>query len=228
MLALSEDRRRGTAVIPLPTVSTRAESRSREGVLLDAVAIEKRFRARKVLDDVSFSVASGEVVALVGENGAGKSTLLRICAGLVRPDAGEVSVAGRIGYCPQEPGLLELLKVDEHLRLFGAAVGLTRAAAVAHGRELLSELGFPEQEEATARDLSGGSRQKLNLALALLGDPAVLLLDEPYQGFDHGSYVSFWDHVKRWRRAGRAIVVVSHLLVESVPVDRVLEMAVKR
>jgi hypothetical protein len=83
----------------------------------------------------------------VGENGAGKSTLLRICAGLVRPDGGEVSAAGRIGYCPQEPGLLELLKVDEYLRLFGAAVGLTGAAAVAHGRELLSELGFAEHRD---------------------------------------------------------------------------------
>ena len=200
----------------------------REGDLLTAVAIEKRYQERIVLDNASLSVASGEVVALVGENGAGKSTLLRICAGLVRPDAGELSVAGRIGYCPQEPGLLELLKIDEHLRLFGAAVGLTDAAAVTHGRELMSELGFPEQDEATARELSGGSRQKLNLALALLGDPAILLLDEPYQGFDHGSYVSFWDHVEHWRRAGRAIVVVTHLLVESVPVDRVVELAVEQ
>ena len=200
----------------------------REGDLLTAAAIEKRYRGRIVLDNASLSLASGEVVALVGENGAGKSTLLRICAGLVRPDAGELSVAGRIGYCPQEPGLLELLKIDEHLRLFGAAVGLTGAAAVTRGRELMSEVGFPAQDEATARELSGGSRQKLNLALALLGDPDILLLDEPYQGFDHGSYVSFWDHVERWRRAGRAIVVVTHLLVESVPVDRVVEMAVEQ
>jgi ABC-2 type transport system ATP-binding protein len=204
------------------------ESRPREGGLLTAVAIEKRFRARKVLDDVSLSVASGEVVALVGENGAGKSTLLRICAGLIRPDGGEVSVAGRVGYCPQDPGLLELLTVDEHLRLFGTPVALSSAEAVSRGRELLSELGFGEEEDATARELSGGSRQKLNLALALLGDPAVLLLDEPYQGFDHGSYVSFWEHVGRWRQAGRAIVVVTHLLAESVPVDRVVEMRVTR
>jgi ABC-2 type transport system ATP-binding protein len=215
-------------VIPLPTISSKPESRPREGVLLTAVAIEKRFRARKVLDAVSLSVASGEVVALVGENGAGKSTLLRICAGLLRPDGGEVSVAGRVGYCPQDPGLLELLTVDEHLRLFGTPVALSSAEAVSRGRELLSELGFGEEEDATARELSGGSRQKLNLALALLGDPAVLLLDEPYQGFDHGSYVSFWGHVGRWRQAGRAIVVVTHLLAESVPVDRVVEMRVTR
>jgi ABC-2 type transport system ATP-binding protein len=205
--------------------SSRAQG---DGDLLTAVAIEKGYRKRIVLANAALSVASGEVVALVGENGAGKSTLLRTCAGLVRPDAGQLSVTGRIGYCPQEPGLLELLKVDEHLRLFGAAVGLSGAAAVTHGRELMSELGFPEHDDAPARELSGGSRQKLNLALALLGDPAVLLLDEPYQGFDRGSYVSFWDHVERRRRTGRAIVVVTHLLVESVPVDRVLEMAVKQ
>jgi ABC-2 type transport system ATP-binding protein len=215
-------------VIPLPTTSSKPENRPREGDLLTAVAIEKRYRERMVLDNASLSVASGEVVALVGENGAGKSTLLRICAGLLRPDGGEVSVGGRIGYCPQDPGLFELLTADEHLRLFGTPVGLTGAAATARGRALLSGLGFAEKEDATARELSGGSRQKLNLALALLGDPAVLLLDEPYQAFDHGSYVSFWEHVERWRHAGRAIVVVTHLLVESVPVDRVLELTVKR
>jgi ABC-2 type transport system ATP-binding protein len=215
-------------VIPRPTISSKPENRPREGDLLTAVAIEKRYRERMVLDSASLSVASGEVVALVGENGAGKSTLLRICAGLLRPDGGEVSVAGRIGYCPQDPGLLELLTADEHLRLFGTPVGLTGTAAVARGRAMLSGLGFADKEDVTARELSGGSRQKLNLALALLGDPAVLLLDEPYQGFDHGSYVSFWEHVERWRQAGRAIVVVTHVLVKSVPVDRVLELTVKR
>jgi ABC-2 type transport system ATP-binding protein len=198
------------------------------GPLLRASAIEKRCGERPVLDRVSLAVDAGEAIALVGENGAGKTTLLRICAGLIVTDDGQVSISGSTGYCPQEPGLLELLTADEHLRLFGAPIGLTGAAAVARGRELLSGLGFAEKEDATARALSGGSRQKLNLALALLGDPAILLLDEPYQAFDHGSYVSFWEHVQCWRQEGRAIVVVTHLLVESVPVDRVLELTVKR
>ncbi len=75
-----------------------------------------------------------------------------------------------------------------------------------------------------AKDLSGGTRQKLNVALALLGDPPILLLDEPYQGFDRGSYVNFWDHVERWRQEGRAVLIVTHMLAELERVDRVVEL----
>jgi ABC-2 type transport system ATP-binding protein len=78
------------------------------------------------------------------------------------------------------------------------------------------------------RDLSGGTRQKLNLALALLGDPPVLLLDEPYQGFDRGSYMDFSEHADAWRHEGRAVVVVSHLLAELQRVDRVVDLTVVR
>src|SRR5437899_3219548 len=101
----------------------------RGDVLLRAHGITKRFGRRKVLDGAALEAAAGEAVALVGENGAGKTTLLRICAGLERADAGEVGVSGRIGYCPQEPGLLDLLTAGEHLVLFGAAAGLRRAEA---------------------------------------------------------------------------------------------------
>jgi ABC-type multidrug transport system ATPase subunit len=131
-----------------------------------------------------------------------------------------------VGFCPQEPGLLDLLTSDEHLVYFGAALGLGRAAAVATGRRLLEEFGYPVTEGKLTKRLSGGTRQKLNLALALLGDPDVLLLDEPYQGFDRGVYVNFWDHVDDWRAAGKAIVIVTHMLAELSRVDRVVELAV--
>jgi ABC-2 type transport system ATP-binding protein len=194
------------------------------GPLLAASGIVKRYGIKHVLDGVDLTVHPGEVVALVGENGCGKTTLLRICAGITRPDAGRVEERGRIGYCPQEPGLLELLNADEHLALFGAAFGLRRNEAVAAGRQLLEELDFPVGDRSVSKDLSGGTRQKLNLALALLGDPEVLLLDEPYQGFDTGSYVNFWDHVTGWRVAGRATVVVTHMLSELSRVDRVVDL----
>src|SRR6266704_1482210 len=80
--------------------------------------------------------------------------------------------------------------------------------------------------ERTALELSGGARQKLNVALALLGDPPILLLDEPYQGFDRGAYINFWDHVQVWRAEGRAVVVVTHLLAELDRVDRVVELSI--
>jgi ABC-type multidrug transport system ATPase subunit len=176
------------------------------------------------LDGVDFHVDRGEAVAIIGENGAGKTTLLKLCAGLLAPDAGSVRRAGRIGYCPQEPGVVDLLTAEQHVLLFGAAAGLSRSQARTIGMALLDSFAFPAGQNAVASHLSGGTRQKLNLALALLGDPTVLLLDEPYQGFDMGSYVDFWSHVDTWRDEGRAVVIVTHLLTELQRVDRVVEV----
>jgi ABC-type multidrug transport system ATPase subunit len=181
-----------------------------------------------ILDGVDLTVHGGEVVALTGENGAGKSTLMRICAGLIKADAGDVTVGGPIGYCPQVPGLFELLTADDHLVMFGRGAGMGRSASLERGRALLEEFGYPLLERSVTRDLSGGTRQKLNLALALLTDPTVLLLDEPYQGFDRGTYVDFWDHCSTWRRSGKAVVVVTHMLAELDRVDRVVELPVHR
>ena len=194
--------------------------------LLTASGIVKSFANKRVLDDISLEARAGEAVAIIGENGAGKSTLLRICAGLERPDAGTVSASGRVGFCPQQPGLFDLLNADEHLALFAPALGLSRREGIREGRRLLAELGFPVGDQAQARKLSGGARQKLNLALALLGDARVLLLDEPYQGFDHGAYDSFWEHVTRLCADGLAVVIVTHLLADAALVDRVVELTI--
>ena len=190
---------------------------------ITAHGIVKRFGSRTVLDGVDLHVAGGECVAIVGENGAGKSTFLRILASLIRPNAGTVTVDGRLGFCPQQAGLFELLTADEHLILFGQADGLRRQAALDQGRGHLASLGFVDTG-AQARHLRGGSRQKLNLTLALLGRRDVLLLDEPYQGFDHGTYVNFWDHVDTWRADNKALVVVTHMLAELSRVDRVVSL----
>ncbi len=194
--------------------------------LLDAVAITHSYGRKLVLDGVSLAVQAGEAVAIVGENGAGKSTLMRICAGLIRPDGGELQLRGRVGYCPQVPGLFDLLNADEHLALFAPALGLPGEQVVREGRTLLGELGFPVGDRSPTRYLSGGARQKLNLALALLGRARVLLLDEPYQGFDRGAYVSFWEHVAAWREEGLAVVVVTHLLADLSLADRVVELTI--
>ena len=190
--------------------------------------VVKNYGRRRVLDEVSLSVEAGEVLALTGENGAGKSTLMRICAGLLRADAGTVHVGGRIGYCPQSASLFELLTADEHLIIFGRGVGLSREDALSRGHALLAEFDFPVGRSVVTAHMSGGTRQKLNLALALLPDPAVLLLDEPYQGFDRGTYVNFWEHCKVWRAEGKAVVVVTHMLAELDRVDGVFELAAAR
>src|SRR5215472_7040542 len=92
------------------------------GARLEAHGICKRYRRRRVLEQAAVGVSAGEVVGLVGENGSGKTSLLRICAGVLRPDEGSVQAIGRIGYCPQQPALLELLSADEHSVLFGAGL----------------------------------------------------------------------------------------------------------
>lgn len=191
---------------------------------LVVTGVAKSYRHVRVLDNVDLTVHSGEIVALTGENGAGKSTLMRICAGLIPSDSGVVQVAERIGYCPQAPSLLELLTADEHLIMFGTGLGLSREDSLRSGHELLAEFDFPVGRRVVTKDMSGGTRQKLNLALALMGEPSLLLLDEPYQGFDRGTYVNFWDHCDKWRAAGKGIVVVTHMLAELGRADRVFEL----
>jgi ABC-type multidrug transport system ATPase subunit len=191
---------------------------------LTVTSVSKRYGRRTVLEAASLQAVAGQAVAIVGENGAGKSTLLRICAGLLVPDAGAVEVSGRIGYCPQDPGVLDLLTVDEHLELFGRAMDLSPEESLRTGHQILTGLRFPVGDKTVAGRLSGGNRQKLNLTLALLGEADVLLLDEPYQGFDYGTYVNFWDLVDAWRQAGRVVVVVTHMLAELTRVDHVVEL----
>lgn len=204
--------------------SVAGQPRQTTSPALIATGVSKRFGRRTVLEGACLQARAGQAVAIVGENGAGKTTLLRICAGLLVPDTGTVEVRGRIGYCPQDPGVLDLLTVAEHLELFGRAMDLPPQAALAAGHQILAELRFPAGDKTVASHLSGGNRQKLNLTLALLGDAGVLLLDEPYQGFDYGTYVNFWDLVDAWRQAGRVVVVVTHMLAELTRVDHIVEL----
>jgi len=192
---------------------------------LEASKITKRYGRRTVLDNVGLRVHAGEVLAIIGANGCGKSTLLRICAGLLSPDSGQVRVHGTLGFCPQEGGTAEFLTADEHFVLVGAGRGASRGRARSDGRAAAASLDWASADSAgISRQLSGGTRQKLNLVLAGLGEPDVLLLDEPYQGFDNGSYLDFWQQVWRWRSAGKAVVVVTHLLNELRRADTVLDL----
>ncbi len=193
-------------------------------VRLAVRGVSKRYGRRSVLRNVDLTVRAGEIAAIVGANGCGKSTLLRICAGILSPDSGEVFIDGRIGYCPQEGGTYDFLLPDEHFVLVGAGRGMSRDQAVSDGRRQAGHLGWDARERVLARHLSGGTRQKLNLVMSSLGDPEILLLDEPYQGFDRGTYLDFWDQLWEWRNAGRAIVVVTHLLNHLDRVDTVLDL----
>ena len=195
-------------------------------VRIEARDVALRRGKRSVLRGVNLTVRGGEIAAIIGANGAGKSTFLRICAGLISPDHGTVEINGTLGYCPQDGGTADYLRPDEQLVLVGAGRGLDRKTARADGRRLASAVDWePGADPAQARYLSGGTRQKLNLIMAALGDPDVLLLDEPYQGFDRGSYLDFWEQLWTWRDAGRAIVVVTHLLNTLDRVDTVVDLS---
>jgi ABC-2 type transport system ATP-binding protein len=141
--------------------------------------------------------------------------------GLLARDGGEVERPGRLGYCPQLPMLWEKLTVDEHFALFAHAYGLAEPAAEHASEGLLEELQFGRYRGYRVEDLSGGTRQKLNLALALMHEPELLLLDEPYAGFDWETYVRFWEMSARRRDGGMGILIVSHLLAERDRLDRV-------
>jgi len=130
---------------------------------------------------VDFSVAPGTLVGVVGENGAGKSTLLKILAGELRPNRGHISRRGALGYCPQQVLLHDSLTVNQHLDYFRAAYGI---GDLRYAGELIEQLDYTHYCTSLVRTLSGGTKQKLNLTLALMHRPALLLLDEPYQGFD--------------------------------------------
>ena len=185
--------------------------------------IVRAFGGRRAVADVSFEVAAGEVVLLVGRNGAGKTTLLRIATGFLDPDAGEVVVAGiamarerayaqqRLGYLPEYAPAPGELTVREHLilraRLKRAVAGLDRAIA-------LAGLGdTPDQRIAT---LSKGFRQRVGLADALLGDPPLVILDEPTSGMDPIQVRQLRDHLAAAAH-DRAILVSSHAVADLEP-----------
>jgi ABC-type multidrug transport system ATPase subunit len=177
-----------------------------------------------VLEGASLTVAPGELVGLVGENGSGKSVLLQIIVGLRARDAGRVRIAGRLGYCPQQPLLWDKLTVDEHFALFATAYDMDDVRRDAAAARLFAELGFERYRGYRVEELSGGTRQKLNLALALMHEPSLLLLDEPYAGFDWETYVRFWEMSEQRRDDGMGILVVSHLLAERDRLDRIYEL----
>lgn len=189
--------------------------------VIETRCLRHSFGRRSVLKGVSFVVEPGTLVGIVGQNGSGKSTLLRILAGELHADAGDVVRRAPLGYCPQSPILNEALSVDHHLAYFAAAYGLPDLTFAV---DLIAQLEYSEYRTTPVRALSGGTRQKLNLTLALMHRPALLLLDEPYQGFDWETYVRFWGLVDDLKRAGRSILIISHLLFERKRFDRVLRL----
>jgi ABC-2 type transport system ATP-binding protein len=190
-----------------------------------AAGISKRYGRREALRDVSFEAAAGEVVAVIGPNGAGKTTLLSIVAGIQPPTAGTVSRPPReVGWVPQHPAVYTKLSVAENLRLFARLerVGDPDAAV----RAMLEQTGLRERAGDELGRLSGGNRQRVNIAVGLLADPPVLLLDEPSSSLDPRQRERLWEFIGGLAARGRAVVFSTHNVGEAERyADRVLVLA---
>ena len=200
---------------------------------IDVRRLTRRFGAFTAVDDVSFSVARGEIFGFLGANGAGKSTTIRMLCGLLRPSAGTAEVGGvdvatdpegvkrRIGYMSQRFSLYELLTVDQNIRFFGGIYGLAPSRISARRDFVLEMAGLRGREQTLARDLAGGWRQRLALGCAILHEPQILFLDEPTGGVDPISRRQFWRLIESLSAAGVTVLVTTHYLDEAERCHRV-------
>ncbi len=201
--------------------------------MLQVTGLAKSFGTQVAVAGLSFDVARGEVVGLVGANGAGKTTTLLAVAGVLRPDAGQVLIAGHdlavhpvaakrlLGFVPDEPALFDYLTVEEHIRFMARLYGVTSVDQRLSA--LLAQLELDDRRRSLPDELSRGMRQKLALGCAFIHDPQVLLLDEPLTGLDPVGIRRMKDAIRRKASDGVAVLLSSHLLdVVRELCDRVL------
>jgi ABC-2 type transport system ATP-binding protein len=188
--------------------------------------LRKSYGTLVAVDDVSFSVASGELVGLLGPNGAGKTTTVSMIAGFVTPDAGDVLVDGlplrgdtdpkkrRIGLVPQDLALYDELSARANLRFFGALYNLSGAALDKAIAAAMGLVGLADRERDLVKSFSGGMKRRLNLAAGLLHDPDILLLDEPTVGVDPQSRNAIFDNLSELKARGKALLYTTHYMEE--------------
>ncbi|CAK1589994.1 unnamed protein product [Parnassius mnemosyne] len=197
------------------------------------VGLQKSFRhcrkpEVKAIDGIDLSIYEGQITAVLGHNGAGKSTLFNILTGLTAPTAGTAYVYGldvrdpndmneirqMIGVCPQQDVLFDLLSVREHLEFFAAVKGIPSKRLPDEVHKAMSEVGLLEQAEVFSKHLSGGQKRKLSIAIAFIGDPKIIILDEPTAGVDPVSRRQTWRVLQR-ARSGRVLLLTTHFMDEA-------------
>lgn len=206
--------------------------------MLEARNLTKRYAGIPVVNDVSFVIKRGETLGYLGPNGAGKSTTVKMIIGLLEPTSGEIALDGhdihkdaeakkafqrRIGYVPEEPHLYPHLSGREHLQLVGRLRGLSRNSLEPKADQLLQLLGLWEDRHTSLASYSKGMRQKILLIAALLHDPEVLILDEPFSGLDVNAAMILRSLLRTFAARGKMVLYSSHVLevVEKV-CDKVL------
>lgn len=194
--------------------------------LLQTRELTKRYGALTAVDNLSIEVFEGEVFGLLGPNGAGKTTSINMLCGLLKPDSGQVSIRGqiitngdakvrsRVGVCPQNIVLWNNLTCLEQMQFIGEMYGLKPGSARQRGGQLLEDLDLAEKKDKLVRTLSGGMQRRLNLAMALVHDPEILVLDEPEAGLDPQSRVLVREYVRSLARR-KTIILTTHNMDEA-------------
>lgn len=199
---------------------------------LMAVNLVKRFKKRVVVDDVSLTVNTGEIVGLLGPNGAGKSTTFYMMVGRILPDAGRVTISERdasamamyerarlgVGYLPQEPSVFRSLSVEENIKLVLVANGMDSDAAGGECSRLIEEMGLSHIASAPGYALSGGERRRVEIARCLAMKPDFILLDEPFSGIDPVAVYDLQGIVSDLRRKGYGILLTDHNVRETLAI----------
>lgn len=192
-----------------------------------AETLTKCFGALRAVDDVTMEIDRGEIYGLVGPSGSGKTTLIRMLCGLAVPTAGAAELLGspmpserravehRFGYMPQERAIYRDLSVAENLLFFGQIYGMSRSRIAERTRDLLDLMKLSDRGKQRTDRLSGGEKQRLSLACALLHEPEALLLDKPTIGLDPALRREFWDHFHELNDDGRTILLTTHYLNEA-------------
>jgi ABC-2 type transport system ATP-binding protein len=182
--------------------------------VLEARDLGKRFGEREALRGVSLSASAGELVAVIGPNGAGKTTLLSILAGIQEPDGGTISKApSEIGWVPQQAALYGKLTVAENLRLFARLEKRPDPQSVVDS--MLEQTGLRDRANDQVSTLSGGNRQRVNIAIGLLAEPEVLLLDEPSAALDPRQREKLWEFILELAGGGTTVVYSTHNVQEA-------------
>ena len=195
--------------------------------VIEVQNLVKRFGAFVAVDDLSLTVAPGEVFGLLGSNGAGKTTAIRMLCGLLSPTGGAARVLGfdvgrepeqvksRIGYMTQRFSLYEDLSVHENLRFYAGLYGVASRVRVARVEEVLRKIGLAGHRDQVAGTLSGGWKQRVALACATIHEPPLLFLDEPTAGVDPVSRREFWEQIHDLSRVGTTVLVTTHYMDEA-------------
>ena len=195
--------------------------------MLEVSGLRKSYGEVAAVAGVSFRAGKGETIGLLGPNGAGKTTTVSMIAGLVRPDAGEVRIAGRalrgdtdpakrsMGLVPQDIGLYEEMSAGENLHLFGALYGMEGAQLKLAMDEALDLVGLKDRSREPVKGFSGGMKRRLNLAAAVLHGPDLLLLDEPTVGVDPQSRNAIFENLEALKKRGKTLLYTTHYMEEA-------------